>query len=176
VTVARRHETEAGWREAVYSDCERYRYSLTVCWERGGRRLLYVMLNPSTATELANDPTIERCERRARQLGYGSFSVANLFGLRETSPARLKASNSPEGIDNISQILTSAIEADRILAAWGVHGAHRGQDRRVLDRLRETGKPLFHLGLTKHGHPRHPLYVPYKVRPERWHFEARLEA
>ena len=67
--IIRQHRTKAGLREAVYSPCERYRYALTVEWDTGAPRLLYVMLNPSKATELANDPTIERCERRAKALG-----------------------------------------------------------------------------------------------------------
>ena len=58
--------------EAVYSDCERYRYLLTRVWGPGPKAL-FVMLNPSTATEVQNDPTVERCERRARALGYGAF-------------------------------------------------------------------------------------------------------
>ena len=63
---------------AVYSDCERYRYTLTRVWEPQGQRLSFVMLNPSTATEVQNDPTVERCERRARALGFGGFRVTNL--------------------------------------------------------------------------------------------------
>ena len=64
--------------EAVYSDCETYRYLLTREWAKGPRAL-FVMLNPSTATEVQNDPTVERCERRARALGFGAFRVTNIF-------------------------------------------------------------------------------------------------
>lgn len=168
MTVVRRHETPEGWREAVYSDCEAYRYSLTVCWNPAARRILYVMLNPSKATELANDPTIERCERRARQLGYGAFRVVNLFALRETSPARLKAARLPEGAENASHVTRGAAWADDILAAWGVHGAHLNQGESALHLLRVSGKRLLHLGLTKDGHPRHPLYISYKTEPAIW--------
>ena len=168
MTQLRRHETPDGWREAVYSDCERYRFSLTVSWTGPGRRLLYVMLNPSKATELANDPTIERCERRAHRLGYGAFRVVNLFALRETSPARLKAAKAPVGPDNARHVADGATWSDDVLAAWGVHGAHREQGDETLAILRTSGKPLYHLGLTKHGHPRHPLYISYETRPTRW--------
>lgn len=167
MTITRRHDVDDGWREAVYSDCETYRYALTVTWATGPR-LLYVMLNPSKATELANDPTIERCERRARQLGYGSFGVVNLFGLRETSPARLKAAEAPEGRNNMAAIEEAVAACDHVLAAWGVHGQHRNQSAIVTARLREMGKPLFHLGLTKGGHPRHPLYISYKTPLRPW--------
>lgn len=168
MTVTRRHETPDGWRTAVYSDCDRYRYSLTACWDKAGPNLLYVMLNPSKATELANDPTIERCERRARALGYGRFTATNIFALRETSPARLRAAKRPEGDDNMTHIETATERADTILAAWGVHGAHLGQGPRVEQMLRATGKPLVTLGLTKDGHPRHPLYVAYATEPLAW--------
>ncbi len=168
MTLTRRHVTGDGWREAVYSECEAYRYSLTVTWDETGRRLLYVMLNPSKATELANDPTIERCERRARRLGYGAFGVVNLFALRETSPQKLKAAAAPEGPENTAVIGRSATWADDILAAWGVHGVHLGICDSVLPILRNSGRPLLHLGLTKDGHPRHPLYIAYETRPECW--------
>ena len=165
MTITRRHETDDGWREAVYSDCEKYRYVLTACWDDSARHLLYVMLNPSKATELANDPTIERCERRARQLGYGAFSVVNLFGLRETHPERLRRARRPVGPENEQFIMRAADKADDILAAWGVHGAHRDQGNKVRDLLMAKGHRMSCLGQTKHGHPRHPLYISYRVRP-----------
>ena len=77
--------------EAVYSDCEAYRYSLTRIWEGAGQRVGFVMLNPSTATETQNDPTVERCERRARALGFGSFTVVNIFAWRDTDPRAMRA-------------------------------------------------------------------------------------
>lgn len=169
MSLIRSHETSDGWRHAVYSDCEQYRYSLTVAWSGEGRSVLYVMLNPSKATEMVNDPTIERCERRARQMGYASLQVVNLFALRETSPARLKKSRRPEGPDNMAAISQAAKRCDDILAAWGVHGAHRNQNEVVLEKLRNSGKPLLTLGFSKDGHPRHPLYISYKILPVLWH-------
>ena len=165
--VRRRFETETSQREAVYSSCEKYRYSLTCTWDPASPRLAYVMLNPSKATEQANDATIERCERRARQLGYGAFRVVNLFALRETSPARLKKSRRPEGPANTDHIRLAVSWADDILASWGVHGTHRGQAEKVKTLLTD-GNHLLTLGQTKDGHPRHPLYVAYATQPEIW--------
>lgn len=165
MTLTRRHDTAQGRREAVYSDCETYRYSLTATWEPEGRRLLYIMLNPSKATELANDPTIERCERRARALGFGAFRAVNLFALRETSPERLKAAPLPEGTENMAYIAEGVAWADAVLAAWGVHGAHMGKGDAVCAALAGAGKTLLCLGHTRAGHPRHPLYVSYGTRP-----------
>ena len=166
--ITRRHDDGDRASEAVYSECERYRYTLTRVWDGAARRLLYIMLNPSKATELANDPTIERCERRARALGYGGFRVCNLFALRETDPARLKRARRPEGPDNWAEIEKALQWTDDVLCAWGVHGDHRDQAARLAPLLAAGSKPLLTLGLTKAGHPRHPLYISYKVQPTHW--------
>ena len=166
--IERHHDDGTTRSTALYSPCEGYRYALTREWAPQGRRLLYVMLNPSKATELKNDPTVERCERRARALGYGAFRVANIFAWRDTDPAALRRAADPVGPGNDRALRDGAVWADDILAAWGVHGAHqeRGPATEVL--LRATGKPLMTLGLTKDGHPRHPLYVGYATRPTLW--------
>lgn len=166
--IIRTHRTDVSISEAVYSSCERYRYSLTRSWDAKARRLLFIMLNPSKATELANDPTVERCERRARRLGYGAFRVANLFALRETSPAHLKRASHPNGPDNDAQLQTALDWTDDVLCAWGVHGSHLARDLDVFPIISASGKPPYTLGVTKDGHPRHPLYVAYATSPETW--------
>ncbi len=154
--------------EAVYSDCERYRYRLTRVWEPAGRRALFIMLNPSTATETQNDPTVERCERRARALGFGAFRVCNIFAFRATDPKVMRAQADPVGPENDAAISDSLSWADQIICAWGAHGAHLGRGQIVADLLRESGLPLYHLGLTLAGAPKHPLYIGYERQPERW--------
>lgn len=153
---------------AVYSDCERYRYALTRTWDTGKGRIAFVMLNPSTATEMQNDPTVERCERRARALGYGAFRVTNIFAWRNTDPREMRAAHDPVGPANDDAIRDAALWAQLVLCAWGTHGAHlnRGADAERL--LRATGAPLFHLGLSKAGHPKHPLYIGYAEQPRPW--------
>lgn len=126
------------------------------------------MLNPSKATELANDPTVERCERRARALGYGAFRVTNIFALRETDPHLMQKHKDPDGPANDAALHEGVAWADDVLAAWGTHGAHRGRGPQVAQLLRDSGGTLYHLGLTKHGHPRHPLYVAYAQPLIRW--------
>ena len=153
---------------ALYSECEAYRYSLTRAWRAEGPRVAFVMLNPSTATEERNDPTIERCERRARAMGYGAFRVTNLFAWRATVPRDLKAAAEPVGADNDAVLLESARWAEVVIAGWGVHGAHLARGPQVAAMLRGAGARLCHLGLTKEGHPRHPLYVPYARGPLDW--------
>jgi len=153
---------------AVYSRCEKFRYSLTRVWHREGENILFVMLNPSTATELQNDPTVERCERRARALGFGSFEVCNIFAWRATDPKEMRAQADPVGPRNDEFILEAAKRADAIVCAWGAHGEHRGRGDEVERILRRSGQELKHLGLTKAGHPKHPLYIGYRVQPMRW--------
>lgn len=167
-TVERRHAADGVASRAVYSDCGAYRYLLERSWDPAGGRIAYVMLNPSTASELANDPTVERCERRARAMGYGAFRVVNLFAFRATRPADLRRAAAPEGPGNLAAIAGACDWADLILAAWGVHGARRGAGPALAARLRDEGRALHHLGLTRDGHPRHPLYVAYARAPEPW--------
>lgn len=165
--VTRRFRKGDADSEALYSPCGAYRYLLTRRWGEGGL-LLYVMLNPSTATEERNDPTIERCERRARMLGHGGLAVANLFGFRATYPADLRAAPDPVGPENDAVLMQAAAGAGTILCGWGTHGALMGRGPHLAAQLRGTGRPVCHLGLTRDGHPRHPLYVGYAVAPQVW--------
>jgi hypothetical protein len=153
---------------AVYSDCEDYRYQLTRTWDATGPKALFVMLNPSTATEFQNDPTVERCERRSRVLGFGAFRVTNIFAYRATDPRVMRAQADPIGPENDAVIAESALWADQVICAWGSHGAHLARGVAVEALLRTTGQHLFHLGLTMGGAPKHPLYTSYAVQPEIW--------
>lgn len=153
---------------AEYSPCERYRYSLTRIWDNTAPKVMFVMLNPSKATEQQNDPTIERCERRARTLGFGGFRATNIFAWRETDPARLRKASQPIGPSNDTIVLLGAAWADMTIAAWGVHGLYLDRGAEVETLLRDGRHALHHLGLTKAGLPRHPLYVAYTQTPELW--------
>lgn len=166
--IVRTHTKDDAPSTAVYSDCERYRYALTRTWDLSGKRLLFVMLNPSKATEVQNDPTVERCERRARALGFGAMQVTNIFAWRETDPHKMRKARDPIGPDNDSILQNGALWADLIIAAWGTHGAHLDRGAATEQLLRETGKPLHSLGLSKHGHPKHPLYISYAQQPMPW--------
>ncbi|WP_172300438.1 DUF1643 domain-containing protein [Pseudoruegeria sp. HB172150] len=166
--ITRDHQKGDAASTAVYSDCEQFRYLLTRTWDPAGRKALFVMLNPSTATEIQNDPTVERCERRARALGFGAFRVTNIFAYRATDPKVMRAAPDPVGPANDRAIAESAPWADQIVCAWGSHGAHLDRGHRVEALLRDTNLPLYHLGLTKAGQPKHPLYIGYSVQPELW--------
>ncbi len=165
-----RHADQDGQRSiAYYSPCGTYRYGLERIWGEGPA-LLFVMLNPSTATEEKNDPTIERCQRRAIQLGFGTLKIANLFAFRATLPTDLRKADDPEGPENAALLGQWSGKAQMTIAGWGTHGALLGQGTRVAPLLNGDVR---HLGLTKDGHPRHPLYVSYATKPTAWPKEAR---
>lgn len=166
--IIRRHDDDRARSYAAYSECGAYRYVLSREWG-AGKSLLYVMLNPSTADEQRNDPTVERCERRARALGFGSMRVTNIFAFRATDPRLVKKSVEPVGPCNDDVLMEHAASADMILCAWGAHGAHQGRGKMVELMLRSNSYKLWHLGLTQAGKPRHPLYVGYAVRPAEWY-------
>ncbi len=126
------------------------------------------MLNPSKATEVQNDPTVERCERRARALGFGAFQVTNIFAWRETNPNLMRKAIDPVGPDNDAVLTFAAAWADSVIAAWGTHGAHLDRGIAVEALLRGNRAPIYHLGLSKAGHPKHPLYIAYAQQPIPW--------
>ena len=129
---------------------------------------MFMMLNPSKATELANDPTVGRCEARARALGFGAVQVTNLFSLRETDPNLMRKHTAPVGPATDASLIAGAAWADMTIAAWGVHGVHQDRHLAVCALMKSEGVLLHCLSLTKAGHPRHPLYLSYKVQPEEW--------
>jgi len=150
---------------AVFSECRTWRYRLARRWLFGRGRLLFVMLNPSTADELRNDPTVERCERRARAAGFQALEVCNVFAFRSTDPADMMAARDPVGPDNDRHILEAAAGADLIVCAWGTYGRYLGRGDAVRRMLEQAGHKLHALRLTAAGDPAHPLYLPYDLQP-----------
>lgn len=153
---------------ALYSDDGAYRYLLARTWDAARPPLVWIMLNPSTATERHQDFTIARCEKRTRALDHGGFVALNLFAFRTPDPRELFAAPDPVGPDN-DRILRDVIaDAPAIACAWGNHGARLGRAAIVRPWLRASGRPLLHLGLTKTGEPRHPLHLAYAVPLVPW--------
>lgn len=151
---------------AVFSPCRRYRYRLWRTWEPAKPPVTFVMLNPSTADEVSNDPTVERCQRRAVAMGYGGLRVANIFALRSTDPGALYAEPDPVGPDNDAAIIEQAQESGLVVCAWGTHGNLQQRGAAVLDLLRAHAVVPCHLGRNADGSPKHPLYVSYTVAPQ----------
>lgn len=149
--------------DASISPCGRYRYWLTREWEAGCFKLPIIMLNPSTADASNDDRTIGRCVEFARREGFGGIVVMNLFAFRATSPDAMKSADDPFGpkcARHLDKLMTYSVEFDvPILAAWGAHGGYRDRAAQIMASAKGFGARLVSLGITKDGHPRHPLYV-----------------
>lgn len=134
----------------------RYRYSLTRRWS-DGPRVVWVMLNPSTADAHTDDPTLRRCLAISMRHGFGSLEVVNLFALRSTDPAALRHASDSVGPRADVAITRVVRQADAVVVAWGV--PPRGLEARATEVLRRLPVGVLALGLTAGAHPRHPLYV-----------------
>jgi len=151
---------------ALFSMDRVYRYRLSRKWAEG-ERLVFLMLNPSTADEFANDPTVERCERRARKMGFAGLEVVNIFALRSTDPRALYGHADPIGPENDQHIL-DACRLGTVVCGWGQHGKLGQRGDRVRAMLEGEGMQPNVLRLNSDGSPTHPLYVPYSVKPTPW--------
>lgn len=161
-----------GWGPAAMSEDGRHRYTLARALPvqmLHPNRVLFVMLNPSTADDNIEDPTIRRCIDFAMRHGADAMAVANLFSLRSTDPRALKTTPDAEGDPhNLTWILEMALSATLVICAWGTHGALRGRDATVTKMLLDEGVRLHALKVTKDGHPAHPLYLPKTARAVPW--------
>lgn len=164
--IHRQHAAADGTRsEAFYSPCQSYRYALGRIWNPDLPRWLFIGCNPSTATELANDPTIERMQRRARDAGAGSLAVVNCYAWRSTDPDALLRADDPCGPQNDMVICSNAVRSETIICGWGNHRAIRERGRYVLGMLVALNLKPMALKLNKDGSPAHPLYLPYSAKP-----------
>lgn len=142
-------------RVAKYSDCEKYRYTLEITWDDSKDKIVFIGLNPSTATEIKNDHTVTRMINFAKSWGYGSLSVLNIFAFRTTFPSKLKKLKDPIGKENDKWILYEIKNADKVVAAWGNHGNFLSRSDKVLKIIPK----LYVFGKTKLGEPKHVLYL-----------------
>lgn len=144
---------------ATFSPDRAYRYTLSRHWA-DGPAFVVIGLNPSTADEQHDDPTIRRCIGFAKREGCGRLAMLNLFALCSTDPAALYTAPDPVGPDNDNAIRREcATEGAVVVAAWGAHGERwPGRVQKVLPLIwHHTVLRCF--GVTKAGHPKHPLYL-----------------
>lgn len=160
-------------KHAVISEDGVYRYSLERVWAADKVQLGWVMLNPSTADADKDDATIRKCMKYARAWGFGGIYVVNLFAFRASKPVNLPKdideATGPYNVDYVYEVLG----AMDMVAAWGAHDQALASPirRQVLMTGRAHSQmisPVLALGLTKHGEPRHPLYMKDDVEPVRW--------
>ena len=150
-------------RKTVLSHCRQYRYCLWRTWDTQEQKYAaFIGLNPSTADETVDDPTLRRCVDYGKQWAYGALCMLNLFAYRTPNPKELKAHSDPVGAENDRWLVQVAADASIIIAAWGAHGNHLDRDRTVMSLLRGR---LSCLAKTKAGHPKHPLYLRKYIQP-----------
>lgn len=162
---------------------EPYRYVLGRAWGLGDKGIdaghcLWVMLNPSTADALDDDATIRRCIRFSRDWGFSGLEVVNLFAWRATDPGELftawRRGDHITGAENAPAIRSAAVNARRVLLAWGNNAdlidEYREHRRDVVALIRNTNPsvPVSYLRKTKLGNPEHPLRLPADLRPQPW--------
>jgi hypothetical protein len=168
------------YKGAVLSDCGTYRYELSRIWNRDVRPALFVGMNPSTADADQDDPTIRRCVRFARDLGYGGLLMGNLFAYRSTDPKLLPSFHSKPLVSpigelgewergvrrdiNLDHLKAMAGRAAITIAAWGAIKMPYGWENQP-EYVRGALGAMHALAFTKDGHPRHPLYVKADVCP-----------
>lgn len=164
---------------AVFSPCRTYRYMLERTVRSGaemyppganGRQgppasaVAFVLLNPSTADAFQDDPTIRRCMGYARDWGYDSLYVLNIFALRSTDPKGLYAAADPVGQHADAYIKKVMARVDRVVCGWGEHGRYRKRGEWVFRLIQQFHCPMC-LRTTQSGEPNHPLRLPRTLQP-----------
>lgn len=147
---------------ARFSPSREYRYTLWRWWDKGPC-VNFILLNPSTADENNNDPTVERCERRARGWGFGGMTVINIFAYRSTSPWTLYKMYAPIGPDNDECIVAATHISACTICGWGEHGTLLGRHDKVKELVKDS--VVYALKVNKSGIPSHPLYLNYDLEP-----------
>ncbi|BHH83661.1 DUF1643 domain-containing protein [Desulforhopalus sp. 52FAK] len=148
-------------KDAKFSDCRKYRYALWRIWDSEKPYAMFICLNPSTADETEDDPTIRRCINYAKHWGYGGLCMVNLFSFRATKPTDMKNTDDPIGPENDAFLIKFAKKAGVIVGAWGNHGS-------FMNRSSEIKKLISNIKCLKQnvsGEPVHPLYQKKTATP-----------
>ena len=148
--------------DAVFSRCRKYRYVLWRIWDESKPYAMFIGLNPSTADEVKNDPTVTRCINYSRLWEYGGLCMTNIFAYRAKDPKDMRAARDPIGKENDTWIVKSAKNAGVIVCVWGNHGQYLSRSREVLNLIRQA----YYLKMNKSGEPAHPLYLRRDLEPQ----------
>lgn len=140
--------TEKG---AVFSECGKYRYTLSRVWNINGRVAMCIGLNPSTANGTKNDTTITNLVKLLQDSDYGALIMTNLFALISPSPEDLRC---PDPVkDNDKWLEAASMKADDVIFCWG---SFKQADYRAKSIIQQYPGALC-FGKTATGKPLHPL-------------------
>lgn len=145
-------------KSAIFDETKKYRYVLTRQWGNNKNFVNFVLLNPSTADENLDDPTIKACIRFANNWGYDGIWVTNLFAFRATKPHDLIQCSSPVGNQNNKYLEKYSKKSKMVIIAWGNHGNFLNRDKEVIKILSKI-KNLYCIDITTKGNPKHLLYI-----------------
>jgi hypothetical protein len=154
---------------AEFSADKKFRYRLWRIWREDLPQVTWILLNPSTADHLKDDPTIKRCIGFSMNMGYGGCEILNIFALRSTYPGTLLQVEDPVGPANDLTLLHRITINPLVICAWGrVHEKLAWRPASVMSLLKPF-KPWLHcLKTCADGSPAHPLYLSSKLRPIQW--------
>ncbi len=158
--------SDLNYEAATFSPCRKYRYTLWRKWDDDWQTnfCMFIGLNPSTADEVQDDPTIRRCIGFAKNWGYSALCMTNIFAYRATDPKDMKSAEDPIGVDNDHYLIECATKARCVIAAWGNHGVFKNRSNQVSSMISMIS-PLLCLRVTASGMPSHPLYLPQTLEP-----------
>jgi hypothetical protein len=137
-----------------------YRYSLYRRWEKWGKAICWIMLNPSKADDKIEDATIRRCIGFSDYWGYSALYVGNLNPYRSTNPNLVIAMDEHIALYNTNAIIEMVHLSDKVVCAWGTMG--------LTHPPAFLGTNTWHLGLTKEGYPKHPLRLSKQTTLTQW--------
>lgn len=153
-------------KKANISKDKIYRYTLSRTWDSTKPTVLFIGLNPSIADENVDDPTVTRCINFAKDWGYGTLLMANLFAYRTTYPKEIYLIDDPIGKDNDYYLLECVKQSDLIVACWGNNGTYMDREKII----KELVPNLYCLQKNKNGTPHHPLRLPRNINPIPFNF------
>ena len=147
-------------KHAIISQDNKYRYQLSRIWDEEKPKVLFIMLNPSTADADRDDPTIRRVMKFAHDWGYGGVFVGNLYAFRSTDPKALRKVENPiVDEDNIQHIQSLIGLTKRVIYAWG-------NKRKEPQWLRDLVDAPYYIDISIKGIPKHPLYLKGELQPK----------
>jgi hypothetical protein len=157
---------------ALFSESHKHRLFLSRTWDVNLPISLWIMINPSLADHIADDPTVLKVISISRYNGFGSIWIINLFDYITPDQAVLATLDSNLLNDyNTSSIITLNIfnnlsPNDSVICAWGngptqlhtrmstiIHWFNNSHFKRLNLKLKAVK-------LNSNGQPTHPLYLP----------------
>lgn len=147
---------------ADFSECGKYRFSLWRIWDESKPLIMFIGLNPSTANQTSDDPTIRRVKRFAMDWGYGGVYMMNLFPFVTAYPSELPPADNEFTAVNIKNIAEISDRCDKVIFAWGNFKEATATGNYVSKMFPDKG---YVLQINKNGSPKHPLYVAANIVP-----------